>query len=44
MNGWEEGKKRERETNHERLLTIGNKLMVAGGEEGGGMGQLGDGH
>ena len=28
------GKKSERETNHERLLTIGNKLRVAGGEVG----------
>ena len=26
------GKSSERETNHERLLTIGNKLRVAGGE------------
>ena len=29
------GKSSERETNHERLLTIGNKLRVAGGEVGG---------
>ena len=27
-----------------RLLTIGNKLRVARGEEGEGMGKLGDGH
>ena len=26
------GKSSEREKNHERLLTIGNKLRVAGGE------------
>ena len=31
------GKKSERETNHERLLTLGNKLRVAEGEEGKGM-------
>ena len=30
--------KSERETNHKRLLTIGNKLRVAGEEVGGGMG------
>ena len=30
--------KTERETNHERLLTLGNKLRVAGGEVGGGWG------
>ena len=30
------GKKSERETNHERLLTIGNKLRVARREVGGG--------
>ena len=29
------GKSSERETNHERLLTIGNKLRVAGGEVAG---------
>ena len=28
----------ERETNHERLLTIGNKLRVTGREVGGGSG------
>jgi len=28
----------EREANHKRLLTIGNKMRVAGGEVGGGMG------
>lgn len=33
----------EREA-RKRLLTIGNKLRVAGGEAGGGMGYLGDGH
>ena len=31
------GKKLEGETNHEGLLTIGNKLRVAGGEMGGKM-------
>ena len=30
--------KSERETNHKRLLTIGNKLRVAGGDMGGRMG------
>ena len=30
--------KSERETNHKRLLTIGNKLRVAGGEVGERMG------
>ena len=38
--GGREGKtnkiKSERETNHKRLLIIGNKLKVAGGEGGGG--------
>ena len=29
---------------HKRLLIIGNKLRVAGGEGGSGMGGLGDGH
>ena len=38
------GKKSEREINHERLLTLGNKLRAAEGEVGGGMGKLGDGH
>ena len=33
-----QGKKSERETSHERLLTLGNKMRVAGGEGGGGMG------
>ena len=32
------GKKSERETNHERLLTLGNKLRVTEGEVGGEMG------
>ena len=32
------GKKSDRETNHERLLTPGNKLRVAEREVGGGMG------
>ena len=32
------GKSSEREKNHERLLTIGNKLRVAGGEVDRGMG------
>ena len=27
--------KTERETNHKRLLTLGNKLRVVGGERGG---------
>ena len=31
-------KKSERETNHKRLLIIGSKLRVAGGEGGEGMG------
>ena len=31
------GKKSERETNHETLLTLGNKLRVGGGEVGGRM-------
>ena len=30
--------KSERKTNHERLLPLGNKLRVAGGEVAGGMG------
>ena len=30
--------KSERETNHKRLLIIGNKLRVAGGNGGGGWG------
>lgn len=30
--------KLERERNHERLLTLGNKQRVAEGEAGGGMG------
>ena len=30
--------KSERETNHKKFLTIGNKLRVAGGEVGGEMG------
>ena len=36
--------KSERETNHKRLLIIGNKLRVAGVEGVWGMGYLGDGH
>ena len=32
------GKSSEREKNQERLLILGNKLMVAGGEVGEGMG------
>ena len=36
--------KPQRDTNHKRLLIIGNILRVAGGERGGGMGELGDGH
>ena len=32
------GKSSERETNHERLSTPGNKLRITGGEVGGGMG------
>ena len=34
-NGWE---KSERETEHERLLTLGNELGVVEGEEVGGWG------
>ena len=34
----------ERETEHERLLTLGNELGVVEGEVGGGWGSLGDGH
>ena len=34
-NEWE---KLERETNHKRLLTLGNKQSVVEGEVGGGMG------
>ena len=36
--------KTERKTNHKRLLNIENKLRVAGGVLGGGMGYLGDEH
>ena len=32
------GKKSERETNHDRLLTLGNELRVVEGEVGGGKG------
>ena len=32
------GKSSEKEKNHERFSTIGNKLRVPGGEAGGGMG------
>ena len=32
------GKISERETNHERLLALGNELRVAEGEVGGGIG------
>ena len=32
------GKKPEKETNHERLLTLGNKLSIGGGEVDRGMG------
>ena len=35
------GKKAKKETNHERLLTLGNKLRVAGGEVGRGDGPTG---
>ena len=38
------GEKLETKTNHERLLTLGNKQRIAEGEVGGAMGQLGDGH
>ena len=31
------GKSSEKKKNHERLLTLGNKLTVAGGEGGGGI-------
>ena len=37
------GKSTEEKKSPERLLTIGNKLKVPGGEVGG-MGYLGDGH
>ena len=39
-----EWEKPERETNHERLLTLGKKQRVAEGKAGGGMGQMGDRH
>ena len=39
-----EWEKLERETNHERLLTLGNKQRVVEGKAGVGMGYLGDGH
>ena len=38
------GKSSERKKNHERLLTTGNKLKVAGEEVSVRMGSLGDGH
>ena len=34
----------ERETEHERLLILGNELGVKEGEEGGGWEWMGDGH
>ena len=34
----------ERETEHGRLLTLGNELGVVEGEVGGGWGWMGDGH
>ena len=34
----------ERETEHERLITLGNELGGVEGEVGGGWGWLGDGH
>ena len=37
------GKSSEKKKNHERLLTLGNKLTIGGGEVGGEMGSLGDG-
>ena len=40
-NDWEIS---ERETEHERLLTLGNELGVVEGEVGGGRRRLGDGH
>ena len=39
-----EWKKLERETKHERLLTLGNKQRVVEGVVGGRMGYLGDRH
>ena len=36
-------REREREKPTNRLLTIENKLMVARGEQGGGMGEMCDG-
>ena len=38
------GEKLERKTNHERLLTLGNKQSIAEGEEGRGIGYLGYRH
>ena len=38
------GKSSERETNHEKLLTLGNKLSVAGEEVVGGARLFGDEH
>ena len=43
MEGKRNGKSPEREKNHERLLTLGNKLRVAGEEVGGGWGKWGMG-
>ena len=34
----------EKETKHERLLTLGNEQRVVEGEVGGGMGYVGEGH
>ena len=36
--GGQNGKKSEREPNHERVLTLGNKLRVVDREVGGGLG------
>ena len=38
------GKKLEKVTKHERLLTLGNEQGVVEGEVGRGLGWLGDGH
>ena len=42
--GKNKSSKSERETNHKRLLIIGNKLSFAGEEGSVGMRYLGDGH
>ena len=46
MGEWQGEKKLQRgkEANHKRLLNTENKLRVAGGVLGRGMGSMGDGH